>query len=111
MGCYQPIFLTLDMKKTDFALEEYENCKLSKKGGDQMKFEKYADLTNVIPLQCRDNLCFYLERKVSEYYAIVLEKEDPLRIRKTMERIEKKVWCVKTPENCSSKVPKLETNV
>lgn len=78
----------------------------------QTKFERYmyVELKNWTPLECRDNLCFCLEGKASEYYAIILQRDGIMGYRETMQKLEKRFGYAEIPETAQIKLQSLKQN-
>ena len=55
-------------------------------------------LYNWTPLESRDNLCFCLQGKASEYYTLLIEREGHIQYLDIMQRLEKRFGFTEIPE-------------
>ena len=76
----------------------------------QMKFQRYAEMRDWTPAECRDNLCFCLEGKASEYYSILLQRDGLMGFRETMQKLEKRFGFAEIPETAQIKLQSLKQN-
>jgi hypothetical protein len=73
----------------------------------KMKFERYAQLRQWTPVEARDNLCFCLDGKASEYLATILPREEYLEFQEIMRRLDKRFGFIETPETAQVRLQSL----
>ena len=70
----------------------------------KLKFERYMQLYNWTPLESRDNLCFCLQGKASEYFTLLIEREGHMQYLDIMQRLEKRFGFTEIPETAQIKL-------
>ena len=63
------------------------------------KFSRYAEVSEWTEGECRDPLCWCLDGKASEYYALLVERNQEMVYMDLIRKLEKKVWFPGTPRN------------
>lgn len=58
-------------------------------------------------MESRDNLCFCLQGKASEYYAMLVEREGNMHYQDIMQRLEKRFGFAEIPETAQIKLHRL----
>ena len=63
------------------------------------KFSRYAEVSEWTEGECRDQLCWCLDGKVSKYYALMVERNHDMAYKDLISKLEKNVWVQGTPRN------------
>ncbi|XP_052103504.1 uncharacterized protein LOC127736988 [Mytilus californianus] len=78
-----------------------KNIKYDGKGNWQAfftKFARYAEVCEWGPQECKDQLCWCLEGKASEYYALITERDQKVSYRELVEKLHKRFGFKALPE-------------
>ncbi|VDI38347.1 Hypothetical predicted protein [Mytilus galloprovincialis] len=78
-----------------------KNIKYDGKGNWQAfftKFARYAEVCEWGPQECKDQLCWCLEGKASEYYALITERDREVSYRELVEKLHKRFGFKALPE-------------
>ncbi|CAC5424769.1 unnamed protein product [Mytilus coruscus] len=78
-----------------------KNIKYDGKGNWQAfftKFARYAEVCEWGPQECKDQLCWCLEGKASEYYALITERDQEVSYRELVEKLHKRFGFKALPE-------------
>ncbi|VDI13841.1 Hypothetical predicted protein, partial [Mytilus galloprovincialis] len=78
-----------------------KNIKYDGKGNWQAfftKFARYAEVCEWGPQECKDQLCWCLEGKASEYYALLTERDREVSYRELVEKLHKRFGFKALPE-------------
>ncbi|VDI54997.1 Hypothetical predicted protein [Mytilus galloprovincialis] len=62
------------------------------------KFARYAEVCEWGPQECKDQLCWCLEGKASEYYALITERDKEVSYRELVEKLHKRFGFKLLPE-------------
>ncbi|XP_071151702.1 uncharacterized protein [Mytilus edulis] len=62
------------------------------------KFARYAEVCEWGPQECKDQLCWCLEGKASEYYALITERDREVSYRELVEKLHKRFGFKAPPE-------------
>jgi hypothetical protein len=62
------------------------------------KFSRYAEVSEWTEGECRDQLCWCLDGKASEYYALLVERNQDMAYMDLIMKIEKRVGFRELPE-------------
>jgi hypothetical protein len=62
------------------------------------KFSRYAEVSEWTEEECRDQLCWCLDGKASEYYAILVERNHDMAYKDLILKIEKRFGFRELPE-------------
>ncbi len=62
------------------------------------KFARYAEMSGWDAQECKDQLCFCLEGKASEYYALVAERNNEVDYTDLVQKLEKRFGFREIPE-------------
>jgi hypothetical protein len=62
------------------------------------KFSRYAEVSEWTEGECRVQLCWYMDGKASEYYALLVERNQDMTYKDLLIKI-KNVWVKRTPRN------------
>ncbi|VDH89508.1 Hypothetical predicted protein [Mytilus galloprovincialis] len=62
------------------------------------KFARYAEVCEWGPQECKDQLCWCLEGKASEYYALITERDREVSYRELVEKLHKRFGFKALPE-------------
>ena len=63
------------------------------------KFSRYAEVSEWTEGECRDQLCWCLDGKASEYYALLVERNQDMAYMDLIMKIEKRVGFRELPES------------
>ncbi|XP_076101128.1 uncharacterized protein LOC143070916 [Mytilus galloprovincialis] len=75
-----------------------KNIKYDGKGNWQAFFTKFARFCEWGPQECKDQLCWCLEGKASEYYALLTERDWEVSYRELVEKLHKRFSFKALPE-------------
>ena len=63
-----------------------------------VKFSRYAEVSERTEVECRDQLCWCLDGKASEYYALLVERNHDMAYKDLIRKIEKRLEVIELPE-------------
>ena len=73
-----------------------------------VKFRRYAEVHNWTPRNCKDQLCFCLKGKASEFFATVTQKDADLTFEEIMTKLHKRFGIKEIPETARVKFNSLK---
>jgi hypothetical protein len=62
------------------------------------KFSRYAEVSEWTEGECREQLCWCLDGKASEYYALLVERNHDMAYKDLILKLEKRFGCRELPE-------------